>query len=77
MENAVNLRNQCERVKEMRLEVYKQKSQQISEKERELCRKTNQLVEELVATCDDTPFHQSLIKILKNLKGNLRSYCFS
>ena len=40
-------------------------------KERELCKKTNQLVDELVDTCDETPFHKALIKILGNMKGEL------
>lgn len=54
------------------MEVYKEKSLQLDEKERELCRKTNQLVEDLAATCEDTPFHKALIKILKNMKGNIK-----
>ena len=53
----------------MRLEHYKQMSQELDEKERELCKKTKQLVDDLVATCDDTPFYKALIKILGNLKG--------
>lgn len=42
---------------------------ELEAKERELCKKTNQLVDELVDTCDDTPFHKALIKILGNMKG--------
>lgn len=68
-EKNVNLRTKCEQVKKLRLEAYKQKSNELDAKERELCRKTNQLVDELVAICDDTPFHKALIKILGNLKG--------
>lgn len=68
-EKTVNLRTKCEMVKKMRLEAYKAKTNELDAKERELCRKTNQLVDELVATCDDTPFHKALIKILGNLKG--------
>ena len=69
-EKAVHLRTKCELIKKMRLASYKEKSDALDAKERELCRKTNQLVDELVAECDDTPFHQALIKILGNLKGN-------
>lgn len=70
-EKAVELKSKCLRVKQMRLEHYKQMSQELDEKERELCRKTNQLMDDLVAICDDSPFHKALIKILGNLKGLL------
>lgn len=74
-EKAVYLRTKCEAVKKMRLEAYKQKSNELDAKERELCLKTNQLVDELVATCDNTPFHKALIKILSNLKGKIITFC--
>ena len=69
-EKTIQLRTKCELVKKLRIEAYKKKTLELDEKERELCRKTNRLVDELVATCDDTPFHKALIKILGNLKGN-------
>lgn len=56
-------------IKKFRIEEYRKRSQQLDEKERELCRKTTKLVDELVDTCDETPFHRALIKILGNLKG--------
>ena len=68
-EKSVHLRTKCELVKKMRLDAYRQKANELDAKERELCRKTNQLVDELVAICDDTPFHKALLKILGNLKG--------
>ena len=68
-EKIVQLQTNCDRLKKMRLEEYDKTSKELDEKEKELCRKTNQLVQELVSTCDDTPFHKALIKILGNLKG--------
>lgn len=70
-EKTIQLRTKCELVKKMRIESYKLKTSELDEKERELCRKTNKLVDELVANCEDTPFNKALIKILKNLKGKL------
>lgn len=66
---AIQALNSCERLKRMRIEEYKKKNKDLDAKEKELCRQTNKLVEELVATCDDSPFHEALIKILGNLKG--------
>lgn len=63
------IESKCARIKKMRLEEYKKMTKELDAKERDLCRKTNQLVDELVATCDDTPFHKALINILSNLKG--------
>ena len=56
-------------VKKKRIEEYKQMAKELDAKERELCKRTSQLVDELVDTCEDTPFHKALIKILGNLKG--------
>lgn len=69
-EHSTRMKTKCEVIKKMRIDAYKKKKKELDEKERELCRKTNLLVDELVATCDDTPFHKALIKILRNLKGN-------
>ena len=71
VQEATEIESKCAKVKKMRLEQYKKMTKELDAKERDLCRKTNQLVDDLVATCDDTPFHQALIKILRNLKGNL------
>ena len=68
-EKTIQLRTKCEVVKKLRIQAYKQKASELDAKERELCRKTNQLADELVAHCDDTPFNKALIKILGNLKG--------
>ena len=58
----------------MRLEEYKKKTKELDKKERAHCRRTNQLMEELVETCDETPFHKALIKILGNMKGKIHIY---
>ena len=63
------MKEKCDRVRKIRLEEYKGKSNDLDEKEKELILKTNQLADELVNTCDKTPFHQALINILGNLKG--------
>lgn len=63
------MRNKSEIVRKLRLQEYKDKSKELDEKERDLCHKTNQLVDELVSASDDTPFNKALIKILRNLKG--------
>lgn len=68
-----NLKTKCHRLKKVRIEEYKAKSNELDEKEREICRKTTKLVDELASTCDDTPFHKALLKILENLKGKLRN----
>lgn len=68
-ERSKNMQTKSDMVKKLRLEEYKQKSKDLDDRERDLCRKTNQLVDEFVATCDNSPFHKSLIKILNNLKG--------
>ena len=68
-ERIVQLQNKFDQVKQLRIEDYRQRKTELDEKERQLSRKTTQLVEELAATCEDTPFHKSLLKILGNLKG--------
>ena len=68
-ERIVQLKNKCDQVKKLRIEDYRKRKTDLDEKERELSRKTTQLVEELAATCDNTPFHKALLKILGNLKG--------
>ena len=68
-ERTIQLQTKCDMVKKMRIEEYKQKSNELGEKEKELCMKTNKIVDELVALCDDSPFHKSLIKTLGNMKG--------
>ena len=65
------MKNKSEMVRKIRLQEYKDKSKELDERERDLCQKTNQLVDELVTASDDTPFHNGLIKVLKNLKGAL------
>ena len=66
------MKENCSRIQKKRLEEHKGKRAEVDEKERELCRKTNELVDDLVNTCDDTPFHQALIQILQNLKGAIK-----
>ena len=61
-------------MRKIRLQQYKEKSQELDKKERELCRRTKQLVDELASTCDDTPFHKALIQLLGNFKGTLFQY---
>ena len=78
-EKTIQLRTKCDIIKRMRIEEYKQKTNELDQKERELRRKTNLLVDELVATCDDSPFHKALVKILGNLKSKknkLFSYAY-
>ena len=70
------MKTKCEMVKKMRLQEYKDKTMEMDKKERELCRKTNQLVDELVEACEDTPFQKALLKILGNLKGIAITYKF-
>lgn len=69
VERTIQMKTKCEMMKNMRLEEFKQKSNTMSEKEKELCQKTNRLLDELVAACDDSPFHKALIKVLGNMKG--------
>ena len=82
-ENLMHLKTKCDQVKKWRIEEYKKKKDCLDEKERELSRKTTQLVEELAATCENTPFHKALLKILGNLKGNIfhqitfNNFCFN
>ena len=76
-EKTIEMKNKSEKMKKQRLMQYKEKAKELDEKERNLCRKTNQLVDELVSTCDDTPFHKALIKILRNLKGTHYFMLFS
>lgn len=68
-ERIVQLKNKCDQVKQLRIENYRRRKTDLDEKERELSRKTTKLVQELAATCEDTPFHKALLKILGNLKG--------
>ena len=68
-ERIVQLKNKCAQVKQLRIDDYRKRKTDLDEKERELSRKTTQLVAELAATCEDTPFHKALLKILSNLKG--------
>lgn len=73
MEEEINIKikTKCEMLKKMKMEEYKQKSNDLDDKERELCRKTNQLVDKLLAVCDKSPFQKALLKLLSNMKGNL------
>ena len=63
------MKEKSNRVKNLRLTEFKSKAAELDEKERELCRKTNQLVDALISKCDDSPFQQALIDILGNFKG--------
>ena len=65
------MKDKCEEIKKFRMEEHRQKSNDLSEKERALTRKTNQLIDDLMAECEDTPFHKALIRILKNVKGSI------
>lgn len=57
----------------LRLEEYKQKSIEMDEKERALCRHTNKLIDQLVDCSDGTPFQKALIQILGNMKGKFNT----
>ena len=70
VERSKQMKTKSDMVRNRRLQEYKDKSNDYDKKERELCRKTNQLVDELVSICDDSPFQKALIKSLRNLKGN-------
>lgn len=63
------LKEKCERIKKMRLDEFKGKSLEMDEKEKDLCKKTNLLVDQLVNTCGEIPFNKALIDILRNFKG--------
>lgn len=63
------MKSKSEIVRKKRLEEYKEKNKELDKTERNLCRKTNQLMEELVSASDDSPFNKALIKILGNMKG--------
>ena len=76
-QEANEIESKCAKIKKMRLEQYKKMTKELDAKERDLCRKTNQLVDELVAICEDTPFHKALLKILRNLKGTYMCVCVS
>lgn len=67
------VKEKCLRLKKMRMEEHKQKTSELDEKERELCRQTNQLVDDFINTSDNTPFHNALVHILGNLKGTLKN----
>lgn len=49
----------------------------MDEKERELCRRTTELVDNLADSCDETPFNKALLQILGNLKGNNIRFVFN
>lgn len=65
------MKEKCSQLKNLRLAEYKGKAKEMDEKERDLCRRTNELVDDVVSKCDDTPFHKALIEILGNFKGNI------
>ena len=68
-EKSLITQEKCSRLKKLRHDEYKGKANEMDEKERNLCRKTNRLVDEFISTCDETPFHKALVHILENLKG--------
>ena len=63
------MKDKCERLRKLRLEEYKGKTKELDAREIELRRKTNQVVDEFVNSCDDSPFHRALVQILGNFKG--------
>lgn len=65
------MREKFLKLKRSRLEEYRQKAADMDEKEKELCRKTNELLDDLIQTCDDTPFQRALVEILGNLRGKI------
>lgn len=71
IEKTIILKDKCEKLRNIRILENRSKSMEMDEKERELCRQTNLLVDELMDTCDDSPFHKALIDILGNFKGIL------
>ena len=63
-----------EKQKSLRLKEYQEQSVEMDEREKELCKKTNQLLADLVSTSDESPFNKALIQILGNMKGTF-NYC--
>lgn len=70
-EKEVLMKEKWERLKKLRILQFKNRNSDMDEREREQCRKTNQLLDEFVSTCDGTPFHNALIQILSNMKGTI------
>lgn len=68
------MRDKLIRLKKNRIEEHKQKASQLDEKERELCRRTNELVDKLLKTSDDSPFHRALMDVLGNMKGKIKNF---
>ena len=62
-------------MRKLRQDEYNGKATEMDEKERELCRRTNRLVQEFVSSCDETTFNKTLVNILGNMKGKLHFYC--
>lgn len=66
------MKEKFEQQSKLRLEEYRGRTVEMDEREKELCLKTNQLVDELVTTCEETPFHKALLHILGNMKGTIK-----
>lgn len=73
LENDKNtlMHEKCSRMKKLRQEDYNRKTTDMDEKEKELCRRTNQLVDDLVEACDESRFNKALVQVLRNLKGKI------
>lgn len=70
MEEIVRLMKKKDEIeKNRKMQKYKEQNQKLDEKERELCRKTNQLLQELASCSDESPFNKALINLLGNMKG--------
>ena len=63
------MKDKCSRLKKLSQEEQKGKKTEMDEKEKELCRNTNKLVDEFINTCDDSAFNKALVHILGNMKG--------
>lgn len=68
-EKKIHLQEKCSMLKKMRKDEFSRKATDIDEKERELSRITKQLVDELINSCEETPFNKALINVLSNLRG--------
>lgn len=68
-EKETMLHEKFSRLKNLRQEENNSKATDMDDKERELCRRTNQVVSEFVQSCDETRFNKTLINVLGNLKG--------
>ena len=68
-EKDILLQEKCYRMKKLKQHEYNGKTSDMDERERELCRSTNRLVEEFVNSCDQTPFNKALVHVLGNMKG--------